>query len=70
VSGAKPRTAPCPRCGQAASLATTNPWRPFCGERCKLIDLGKWANEEFSIPAENQAIDDGGEQNSPAPVKH
>ncbi|KAF0808944.1 DNA gyrase inhibitor [Alcanivorax sp. S71-1-4] len=29
-----------------------NPWRPFCSERCKLIDLGDWAAERHAIPAE------------------
>jgi endogenous inhibitor of DNA gyrase (YacG/DUF329 family) len=27
-----------------------SPWRPFCCERCKLIDFGEWANERHSIP--------------------
>jgi endogenous inhibitor of DNA gyrase (YacG/DUF329 family) len=41
-----------------------NPYRPFCSERCKLIDLGAWANEEYRVPAENASPDDldqGGE---------
>jgi len=25
-------------------------WRPFCSERCKLIDLGDWAAEKFRVP--------------------
>jgi endogenous inhibitor of DNA gyrase (YacG/DUF329 family) len=29
-----------------------NPWRPFCSERCKLIDLGAWFKEEHAIPGE------------------
>lgn len=27
-------------------------WRPFCSERCRLIDLGEWINEEKAIPGE------------------
>jgi len=27
-----------------------NPWRPFCSERCKLIDLGAWASESYRVP--------------------
>jgi endogenous inhibitor of DNA gyrase (YacG/DUF329 family) len=27
-----------------------NPWRPFCSERCKLIDFGRWAEEEYRVP--------------------
>lgn len=29
-----------------------NPFRPFCSERCSLIDLGKWADEKYSVEAE------------------
>jgi len=28
-----------------------NPWRPFCSERCRLIDLGQWAAERYRVPA-------------------
>lgn len=45
---------PCPNCGEPASMAADNPWRPFCGHRCKLIDLGDWLAEEHSIPDERQ----------------
>jgi hypothetical protein len=27
-----------------------SPWRPFCSERCKLIDLGDWLEENHRIP--------------------
>jgi uncharacterized protein len=50
------KVAPCPRCGQRASLETTNAWRPFCSERCKMIDLGKWASEEYAIAAEEPGL--------------
>ncbi|MCS5710824.1 DNA gyrase inhibitor YacG [Candidatus Berkiella aquae] len=43
----------CPRCQKSSSLAVSNPYRPFCSERCKLIDLGSWASEEYKIPAED-----------------
>jgi len=42
-------TVACPRCGAPALFAPENAWRPFCSERCKLIDLGKWANEEYRV---------------------
>jgi len=40
-----------------------SPWRPFCSERCKLIDLGAWASEKRSIPGEEIPVvgDDGGD---------
>ncbi len=41
-----------------------NPFRPFCSERCKLIDLGQWADEKFRIPSE-EAVP-GSQENPPA----
>ena len=43
------KTVACPRCGAQAPYAPENPWRPFCSERCKLIDLGAWAAEEYKV---------------------
>jgi uncharacterized protein len=53
----KPRIVSCPQCGAVAPWNPANPYRPFCSERCKLIDLGQWATEAYSIPQEN--ADDG-----------
>ncbi len=39
----------CPICGKK-SVWEDNPFRPFCSERCRLIDLGKWASEDYRIP--------------------
>ena len=47
---AKPRIVRCPQCGGESVYAPTNPYRPFCSARCKGIDLGAWANEEFRVP--------------------
>jgi uncharacterized protein len=44
-------TLACPRCQQSTTWLN-NPSRPFCSERCKLIDLGAWANEDYTIPVE------------------
>jgi endogenous inhibitor of DNA gyrase (YacG/DUF329 family) len=44
------RTVRCPGCGGPSLFATTNPWRPFCSERCNLIDLGAWATEAYRVP--------------------
>ena len=41
---------PCPRCGTINLYSPENPWRPFCSERCKMIDLGKWAAEDYRLP--------------------
>lgn len=48
----------CPAC-KAVTTWEENPWRPFCSERCKLIDLGKWASEEYKIPEENAEEEEG-----------
>ena len=39
----------CPQCGEDAIWAPENPWRPFCSERCKQIDLGCWASDSYRI---------------------
>ncbi len=41
----------CPTCKKKTKWKN-NPFRPFCSERCKLIDLGRWASEEFRIEGE------------------
>lgn len=45
-----PKRVRCPQCGTMSEYKTDNPSRPFCGERCKLMDLGAWAEERYSIP--------------------
>jgi len=42
----------CPTCQASVEWSEKSPARPFCSERCKLIDLGEWANEEKTIPGE------------------
>ena len=39
----------CPTCNKEVEWRDSEKWRPFCCERCKLIDLGAWADEEYSI---------------------
>ena len=39
----------CPTCDKPVQWPD-NPWRPFCSERCKLIDFSRWANEEYRVP--------------------
>lgn len=40
----------CPTCGAQNTWRSENSFRPFCSARCKLIDLGEWANETRKIP--------------------
>ena len=48
--GRPARLVACPTCGAAAAYDPANPWRPFCSERCRSIDLGAWASESYRIP--------------------
>jgi endogenous inhibitor of DNA gyrase (YacG/DUF329 family) len=45
-----PRLVPCPQCGQPAPFEPANRWRPFCSQRCREIDLGAWAREDYRMP--------------------
>jgi uncharacterized protein len=47
----------CPYCGKPSSLTPDNPSRPFCSERCQLMDLGKWASEEYAVPGEKVELE-------------
>ena len=39
----------CPNCGKDVEWTKDQKWRPFCSDRCRLIDLGEWANESHRI---------------------
>lgn len=54
----KARTVTCPTCGEQSPYTPDNPFRPFCSERCKLIDLGEWATESYRIPDEAHPVPD------------
>jgi endogenous inhibitor of DNA gyrase (YacG/DUF329 family) len=45
------RMVKCPTC-QKETLWQGNPYRPFCSERCRMIDLGAWASESYRISGE------------------
>jgi len=54
------RVVACPQCG------TQLPWegnryRPFCSERCRLVDLGAWLDEKYTIPGplDDESADTG-----------
>jgi endogenous inhibitor of DNA gyrase (YacG/DUF329 family) len=42
----------CPHCGGESEWSAANAFRPFCSERCKLIDLGAWASEAYRVPVQ------------------
>lgn len=43
-----PKETPCPTCQQKGPWLD-KPFAPFCSERCKMVDLGKWLGEEYRI---------------------
>jgi uncharacterized protein len=67
----QPRIIACPTCGKPVSWTPDNAGRPFCSNRCKMIDLGAWATERYRVPIneetdqlETAAPDDSGERGS------
>jgi endogenous inhibitor of DNA gyrase (YacG/DUF329 family) len=59
----EPRIVKCPQCKAEVAWTPESKWRPFCSERCKLIDLGAWASERYRIetpevPVGNDAASD------------
>ena len=61
-ASSKPLTVKCPNCGCSVPWLPEQQSKPFCSERCKLIDLGEWAMEEKRIPGEALEDDDGEEE--------
>ena len=47
----------CPTCGKETQYEG-NEFRPFCSERCKLLDFGAWTEEKYSLPAETSSMTD------------
>jgi endogenous inhibitor of DNA gyrase (YacG/DUF329 family) len=45
----------CPICGKPARPRADNPSAPFCGPRCKTIDLGKWVDGTYRVPVEDSS---------------
>jgi hypothetical protein len=52
-----PRIVTCPRCGIDVEWRAENRYRPFCSERCKMIDLGAWASEAYRVPEQSADSD-------------
>lgn len=46
----------CPTCRKETPWED-NPHRPFCSDRCQLIDLGAWAQEKYRVPGEEVDIE-------------
>ena len=54
----------CPTC-KTETTWEENPSRPFCSERCRLVDLGRWAFEDYRIPVEEDEEEE--EEKEPNP---
>ncbi len=47
----------CPQCGEPTEFSRENRYRPFCSERCRLIDLGAWASDRYRVAGDSLDID-------------
>lgn len=56
----------CPECGRPVAALPADPWRPFCSERCRLLDLGAWFGERRAIPGE-ELKEEPADEPPPAP---
>ena len=57
----------CPTCDKQVEWHD-NPFRPFCSERCKLVDLSKWVSEEYRVPGRSvpgEPVEDDEDQPRP-----
>jgi len=48
----------CPTCEREVEWSSASPFRPFCSDRCRLIDLGGWFSEERAIAGESAPVPD------------
>lgn len=54
----QPLVVNCPTCNCQVIWGSQSPHRPFCSKRCKMIDLGEWADEKRSLPGEDETHED------------
>jgi endogenous inhibitor of DNA gyrase (YacG/DUF329 family) len=62
------RVVNCPTCGAPVVWEPASRWRPFCSERCKIIDLGDWAANRHVIPGRNDPAEDGTDEPGTTPA--
>jgi len=53
----QPMKIKCPKCGRDLEFRN-NPYRPFCSERCQMVDLGRWMSEAYQVPLEREENED------------
>lgn len=54
----------CPTCNKILPVEKTPAW-PFCSNRCRMVDLGKWMNEDYRVAAESKQIDSEDQSEDP-----
>lgn len=54
----KQLTVKCPQCGTPVKWEPASKYRPFCSQRCRQLDLGAWASEEYRVAADAPPDDD------------
>jgi endogenous inhibitor of DNA gyrase (YacG/DUF329 family) len=60
TSGKRRLKTSCPICGAGVAYSERPTSFPFCSERCRLLDLGRWINERYAVPCSEVAIGEGG----------
>lgn len=59
------KTVKCPTCEKDVVWEAAQRWRPFCSERCRLIDLGEWVSGNRQIPGDDDEFGDPFEETTP-----
>jgi uncharacterized protein len=65
-----PTVVNCPHCARPVEWTPASVFRPFCSERCRLIDLGEWLAEGHRIPERTDAPSDDPQQSQDEPATH
>ena len=60
----KPISVKCPTCKRPVAWTPDQVFKPFCSERCRLIDLGEWVMEEKRIPGESLELENDNDEDS------
>lgn len=60
-----PANPPCAICRKPVPPSAENSAFPFCSDRCKVIDLGKWLSGDYAVPGEEAEVGEGGDGERP-----
>ena len=67
---AEKKTPTCPICHRPVALRPENQFFPFCSNRCQVVDLSKWLNEEYRVPTRETDEGDGSGEDEGAERLH